>query len=92
MHNAGEPIPASKLGAIFDPFRQVDGNGVRSRNPRSMGLGLYIARAIVCAHGGTIGVTSDRGGTSFTLTLPRAAPRGRGPVDALASGRDSSRF
>jgi signal transduction histidine kinase len=39
-----------------------------------LGLGLYIAHAIVCAHGGTLAVSSaPEDGTTFTITLPRAA-------------------
>ena len=38
-----------------------------------LGLGLYISRVIVEAHGGEIGVASDeKAGTTFTLTLPRS--------------------
>ena len=42
------------------------------RRPGSIGLGLYIAREIVTAHGGTIDVTSTaESGTSFTVRFPR---------------------
>lgn len=37
----------------------------------SIGLGLYICRQIVLAHGGTIEVASDAQGTTFRFTLPR---------------------
>jgi two-component system sensor histidine kinase KdpD len=38
-------------------------------------MGLAICRAIIAAHGGTIGVTSQLGhGSVFTFTLPIAAP------------------
>jgi len=39
---------------------------------RGLGLGLYIAREVVTAHGGTLEVTSTEGsGTTFTAKLPR---------------------
>jgi signal transduction histidine kinase len=71
VHNAGAPIPAALLPHLFDPFRR----GVSSSAERSnsVGLGLFISREIVRAHGGMITVTStaDRG-TSFFVQLPRA--------------------
>ncbi|MBV8519476.1 MAG: HAMP domain-containing histidine kinase [Acidobacteria bacterium] len=67
--NEGTPIPRSALPTIFDPFvRAPEG---ASTHRRGVGLGLYIARQIVIAHGGTIAVTSDDTGTAFTVRLPR---------------------
>ncbi len=41
----------------------------------SLGLGLYIAERIVVAHDGRLAVdSSEAGGTTFTVRLPRAAP------------------
>lgn len=62
-------IPASLLPAIFDPFRGGERTGGRSEG---LGLGLYIAREIVDAHGGKIGVVSnDESQTVVTIALPR---------------------
>lgn len=66
--NAGAPIPPDVLPRIFEPFRQ----GAKERDARrGLGLGLFIARAIVTAHGGRIDVRSDAGGTEFTIRVPR---------------------
>ena len=72
VRNQGPAIPASDLPMIFDPFRQLGPERVESRDRRSAGLGLYIAKAIVTAHQGTIDVTSAGGETTFTVCLPRA--------------------
>ena len=74
VHNEGPAIPSGALQDIFNPFRQVDAAAVKSRPTRSLGLGLYIAQAIVHAHHGTIRVASTKGGTTFTVRLPRRPP------------------
>jgi signal transduction histidine kinase len=54
---------------IFDRFVQLDGGN--SRRKGGAGLGLSIARGIVEAHGGRIGVESHAGeGSTFYFTLP----------------------
>ena len=70
--NQGPPIPAESLGAIFKPLVQLpDEGGVDERPRTSLGLGLFVAREIAQAHGGTISVQSDAAsGTSFTVRIP----------------------
>jgi PAS domain S-box-containing protein len=71
IHNEGVPIPRALLGRIFDPFRR--GGTSSCGREDGVGLGLYIVRSIVEAHGGRIGVRSDHAtGTTFTVRLPRA--------------------
>lgn len=58
---------------IFDRFYRVDNS--LSRHTQGAGLGLYLARVIVQAHGGTMQVESQPGrGARFVFTLP-LAPR-----------------
>jgi sigma-B regulation protein RsbU (phosphoserine phosphatase) len=63
-------IPPESLPTIFAPF----GAGERARRRhQGLGLGLFIAQAIVRAHHGNIEVHSDaESGTTFRVALPRA--------------------
>jgi signal transduction histidine kinase len=76
IRNGGEPIPAEALGTIFEPMvRGAATEPQKQRRTGSIGLGLYIAREVVNAHGGTIEVASSReAGTVFTVSIPRRAP------------------
>jgi signal transduction histidine kinase len=70
--NAGPPIPLAHLETIFQPLVQLPKEGEEARGSTNVGLGLFIAREIVLAHGGTIEVTSSAtAGTTFTVILPR---------------------
>ena len=53
---------------VLDRVHKTDKS--RSRERDSWGLGLYIAKTIVDAHGENISVTSRDGRTTFTFTLP----------------------
>jgi signal transduction histidine kinase len=66
VKDTGIGIPSEELPAIFDRFRQVE-----KRGRRCLGLGLYISRSIVEAHGGRIWSKSRIGeGSSFSFTVP----------------------
>jgi len=70
--DTGIGIAPEKLGAIFEPFVQVD-SGL-TRTVGGTGLGLTISRALARAMGGDLTAESDGAtGTRFTLTLPVAA-------------------
>jgi PAS domain S-box-containing protein len=67
--NQGEPIPAELIPVLFEPFSR--GVGDAQTNKR-LGLGLYIVKLIVDAHGGRVDVRSTEAeGTTFTVALPR---------------------
>jgi signal transduction histidine kinase len=67
VHNMGEPIPAHYLPVIFDPFQ-----GTKGARRKGLGLGLFITKQILLAHGGQIDVESNpTRGTTFTVRLPR---------------------
>jgi signal transduction histidine kinase len=69
VHNGGTPISQDLLPSIFEPLARGD-RGDRLHN---IGLGLFIARAIVSAHGGEIGVRSSAElGTTFMARLPKS--------------------
>ncbi len=69
--DTGEGIPAEDLPYLFDRFYRTDKS--RTRSTGGAGLGLPIARQLVRAHGGRIGVESQLGqGTRFTVALPVA--------------------
>lgn len=61
-------IPAEELEIVFDAMVE----GRRRDRARGLGLGLYISREIVRAHGGRIQVRSTAAeGTAFSVWLPR---------------------
>lgn len=73
IKDSGEGIPPEHQPYIFERFYRVD--KARSRTTGGAGLGLAIAKAIVEAHDGRIGVTSTGitgDGTTFTICLPAA--------------------
>ena len=82
VHNAGEVarlsvrdhgvgIDPARQPFVFDRFERA----VSSRHYGGLGLGLYIARRIIQAHGGNVRVDSAPGqGSTFIVTLPWTAP------------------
>jgi len=72
VRDTGIGIAEEHLGRLFQKFFQVDPSMTREHG--GAGLGLSIAKALVEAHGGRIGVTSRVGtGSTFWFTLPQLA-------------------
>ena len=68
VENTGPTIDKDELPLLFDRFHKADKS--RSADREGWGLGLYIAKTIVGAHGGDIWATSENGVTQFIFTLP----------------------
>jgi signal transduction histidine kinase len=67
--NRGSEISADELETVFD--RDFRTRSARASGIPGSGLGLYVAKCLVDAHGGRIGVTSACGTTTFRFTIPR---------------------
>lgn len=84
ISDLGQGIPLREQKRIFQRFQRVD--NAAARRTQGAGLGLYICRAIVEAHGGRIWVQSEMGqGSTFSFSLPREE---RAPRTAVIFGGD----
>ena len=73
VYNEGQGIPPEDLPYIFERFYKSDKS--RSLDKTGVGLGMYIAKTIIEAHGETISVRSEYGkDCEFTFTMPEANP------------------
>lgn len=76
VNNQGPVIQQELQQSIFEPLvRFVEADATEhTQKENSLGLGLYIVREVVKAHGGTVDVRSNPSeGTTFTVRLPRIA-------------------
>jgi signal transduction histidine kinase len=74
IQNRGPAIPEDELDGIFTAMKRKEtvNTAASSGASANLGLGLYIADQIVQAHKGKIDVdSSEEGGTTFTVHLPR---------------------
>jgi two-component system, OmpR family, sensor kinase len=77
VHDDGPGMPAPVAARAFERFFRAD--PARSRHAGGSGLGLSIVKAIVSAHGGTVGIdTGDGAGTTVRVTLPLIGSSGKG--------------
>jgi signal transduction histidine kinase/predicted small metal-binding protein len=81
----GDPLDHDLLHALFEPFEH-------DRDDTGVTVGLYLARALVVAHGGTLGVDQDDAGGAFWIRVPALPvvhpPRLGGRLDALSAATD----
>ncbi|HEX9049745.1 MAG TPA: HAMP domain-containing sensor histidine kinase [Anaeromyxobacter sp.] len=85
VEDEGPGIPPDALERVFDAYEKGD----RAGQEQGLGLGLYIVRQIVEAHGGTIRAGAGRsGGAAFRVELPQAAVAGaEGAAGTSAAAR-----
>ena len=73
VRDSGIGIPEDELERVFEKFHRVDNRLTRATS--GVGLGLYICKLIVEAHGGHIWATSKAGeGSTFSFSLPVHQP------------------
>jgi len=84
IEDHGIGIPASVIGNLFQKFYRSH----RSRETvAGTGIGLYISKAIIESHGGTVSVRSEDGrGSTFTVSLPTF----QSVADKLKEGNNSN--
>ncbi|MFP2961328.1 ATP-binding protein [Myxococcus sp. 1LA] len=72
VHNSGEPIEPELRARLFEPMKRPERKATRG----GLGLGLFIVKHIVDAHGGAVRVHStEQEGTTFQARLPRRPPQ-----------------
>jgi signal transduction histidine kinase len=81
VEDTGVGISQKDLPYIFDRFYRGEARTRENKviDPRGLGQGLFIAKAVTEAHGGTLSVASMPGqGTTFIMALPVATDQGEG--------------
>jgi signal transduction histidine kinase len=85
VSDSGPGIPSEQMSNLFKPFF--------STKPNGMGLGLFLVRTIVEAHGGQAGATSDGVvGSTFHVTIPFKKDLSAGTVPDQIGGTQSANF
>jgi len=78
VEDTGVGIPSARLNELFEPFHQLDGSITRRQG--GTGIGLYLCKQIVEAHGSRITLQSKEGsGSTFLFDLPIARPQNAKP-------------
>lgn len=88
VNNNGPVIDSQKLASIFEPLvRLAKNEAIDYSRDTNLGIGLFIAREVILAHGGKISVESNaEAGTTFSLSVPRL------PTLKVASGEHEAGF
>jgi signal transduction histidine kinase len=85
VSDGGPGIPSEQMSNLFKPFF--------STKPNGMGLGLFLVRTIVEAHGGQVGATSDGVvGSTFYVTVPFEKDLTAGAVLDQIDGAQNANF
>lgn len=85
VHNVGPVIPHKSLESIFNPLTQLSAKAEQANSfCHSAGLGLFIAREITHAHGGTIKAESSKQlGQFFQCNFPEPTKKSSAPLNFL---------
>src|SRR5690606_30092258 len=74
IQDCGPGIPAEDAILIFERHRRRQASSIAGHDPGGSGLGLYVARQIVRAHGGELELArSSPEGSCFELSIPISA-------------------
>lgn len=94
VHNEGVPIPAGKIARIFDSLIRMTAEDKEHNKGQTtnLGLGLFITKEIVTAHGGVLNVaSSEKGGTTFTAHFPlKEPPKAEEAIPAFKAANGST--
>jgi signal transduction histidine kinase len=91
VQDDGPGIAPAAQPHLFTRFYQAERDTPGRPATQGLGLGLYITREIVAAHGGTVAVASAPGaGATFTVRLPLLAPEGDGVATGTGSPSDGA--
>jgi signal transduction histidine kinase len=69
VFNEGRPIAGEDVNRVWESFYKADRARART-DENHAGLGLYIVKTVIDAHGGTYGLINNTGGVTFWFMLP----------------------
>ena len=76
--NTSLPIDEHTKNHIFEKY--TSGAGVIPKGTIQFGLGMYLTKKIIDAHGGTISLETNDTSNQFTITLPRSTKSGKNKI------------